>query len=395
MPRRTRADPRAGAGAISRADREARREGRLEAADSLRALATVLVVVIHTSHWPAGARLYDDIDLLSRLAVPAFMILTGVLLGYQYGGQTLRPGQFLRRRFSRSLLPWLCWAPVYATTGWLITTDVGHSWGGLGTFFSYGAGHLWFLLLIPQMYLLFLVWPRRHLWLWAGLALAVQFGLAVYRLYGHMPAPIVEQLTLWHGFQLLPFWVGYFAIGLAAGRSLARRGAPTGLPWAAPVAAALATMLSGWLLFAVTFDGAPHQAFQGGTGGFLLPQEPLFVISVSVLVLLIAPWLQARAPVARLTQLLSDNSLGVYILHPILVFPIASLIYGALLAHGAPFSLVGFTVLTIAALVVATMISVLVSATALAPILGARRQPLRLTPPPSPRQPQVAGRPSG
>jgi surface polysaccharide O-acyltransferase-like enzyme len=354
------------------------RPSRLRAADALRALATVLVIVIHTSHWPPGAPLYNDLDLLSRLAVPAFMMLTGVLLSYQYRGRRPDPRTFLTRRFARSLLPWLAWAPVYALTGWLLTGDVPHSAGGLLTFFSYGAGHLWFLLLIPQMYLLYLVWPRRHLWQWAALAVAVQTGLAVYRLYGPMPIAALSQLTMWHGFQILPFWFGYFAIGLAAGRELVNRGVPR--PRARViVGAALATAVSGVLLIAVTYNGAPHSDFQQGTGGFLLPQEPLLVISVAVLVLFGGPAVLRRSrALTATTNLLSQNSLGIYILHPILIYLIASPIRTALLLPGLPISMAGFLLLTVGGLAAATLVAVLLRATPLAPTLGVRRRRLTL-----------------
>ncbi len=350
------------------------RPRRLSSADALRALATVLVIVIHTSHWPTNAAVFDDLDLLSRLAVPAFMMLTGILLSYQYGGEPVRPGAFLKRRFARSLLPWLFWAPVYCATGWLITENVGHSAGDVGTFFSYGAGHLWFLLLIPQMYLLYLVWPRRRLWLWAVIALAVQTALSVYRLYGPMPVAALEQLTLWHGFQLLPFWVGYFAVGLAAGRELATRGAPHGVHWRVIVTATVATVVSGLLLIAVTYNGAPHGDFQQGTGGFLLPQEPLFVVSVATLVLFAHPALVSRGrQPSAITRWLSENSLGVYILHPIIIYEIARHLTG-LLYVALPLSFIGFLILTVGGLFGATLFAIVLSMTPLAATLGVRRR---------------------
>ncbi len=341
---------------------------------ALRALATVLVLVIHTTHWPPRAVLFDDLDLLSRLAVPAFMLLTGVLLSYQYGGAPLRAGEFLRRRFSRSLVPWLAWAPVYAATGWFITGDTTHSVRGVASFFSYGAGHLWFLLLIPQMYLVYLVWPRRHLWWWAAAAMLLQTVLCVYRLYGPMPIGVVDQFFLWHGFQLLPFWIGYFAVGVAAGRSLVARGEPHRVSWRPVLAVAGIAALSGWALILVSYSSAAHGEFVAGTGGFLLPQEPLFVLSVAVLVWLVGgPVVALGGRLATATRALSDNSLGVYILHPLLIYAIGRRI-GSLLSPGLPLSFLGFLILTTGGLVAATLIAILLSATPLAPTLGARRR---------------------
>ncbi|HEY7926327.1 MAG TPA: acyltransferase [Candidatus Dormibacteraeota bacterium] len=350
------------------------RPARLQSAVALRALATVFVVVIHTTHWPPSASLFDGLDTLSRFAVPAFMLLTGVLLSYQYGGRRLSTSDFLRRRFSRSLVPWLAWAPVYAVFGWFFSTDPQHSVTGVVNFLIYGAGHLWFLLLIPQMYLVYLVWPRRHLWWWAAGALALQTALCVYRLYGPMPIG-VDQLFLWHGFQLLAFWIGYFAVGVAAGRTLLGRGEPSQLHWLPVVGAAAVVAISGWLMIAVSYGGAPHGDFQVGTGAFLLPQEPLFVLAIAVLVWLVGgPLLSVGGPMARGIAVLSDNSLGIYILHPIVVFAIGRQISG-LLNPGLPLSFVGFLVLTLGGLVAATLASLLLRATPLAVSLGVSRRP--------------------
>lgn len=350
------------------------RPARLQSAVVLRALATVFVVVIHTTHWPPQASLFDNLDTLSRFAVPAFMVLTGVLLSYQYGGSRLRTGDFLRRRFSRSLVPWLAWAPVYIVFGWFFTTDPLHSVTGVVNFIIYGAGHLWFLLLIPQMYLVYLVWPRRNLWWWAAAAMALQTALCIYRLYGPMPVGAVGQFFLWHGFQLLPFWIGYFAVGVAAGRSLVGRGEPSRVSRLPLLGAAVVVAVSGWLMIALTYGDAPHGSFQVGTGAFLLPQEPLYVLAIATLV-----WLGGRrlitvgGPATAALTLLSDNSLGIYILHPMLVFAIGRQISG-LLHPGLPLSFVGFLVLTVGGLLTATLASLLLRWTPLAVSLGVSRR---------------------
>ena len=351
----------------------AARPPRLRSAEVLRAVATIFVVAIHTTHWPSSAPLYDVLDTLSRFAVPAFMLLTGVLLSYQYGGERrLAPVDFLRRRFSRSLIPWLAWAPVYAAFGWYFSTEPAHSLQGIGSFISYGGGHLWFLLLIPQMYLVFLGWPRRHLWWWAAAAMALQTALCVYRLYGPMPAGFVDQFFLWHGFQLLPFWIGYFAVGVALGRTLVTRGEPSVVRLAPLAAAVLVTAVAGWSAVAISYAGAAHGAFTQGTGGFLLPQEPVYVLGVAAMAWLVgAPLVAGGRRVAAGIRLLSDNSLGIYILHPILVFAIGRRI-SALLAD-LPISLMGFAILTAGGLLTATLTSMLITRTPLAPTLGARR----------------------
>src|SRR5437879_1015803 len=90
---------------------------RLPGADALRALAAVAVVVIHASHWPlqdhgADDAVYGSITLLARFAVPAFVMLAGLVLGFRYGSERLG-GAFLLRRARRSVVPFLIWAPIF------------------------------------------------------------------------------------------------------------------------------------------------------------------------------------------------------------------------------------------------------------------------------------------
>lgn len=350
---------------------------RLQSAELLRALATVFVVVIHTTHWPGRALLYDDIATLSRFAVPAFMLLTGVLLSYRLGADPLHRGAFLRRRFSRSLIPWLAWAPVQIVFGWFFDVEPAHTVAGVADYVSYGVGHLWFLLLIPQMYLMFVVWPRRNLWLWAAAAMALQTTLCIYRLYGTMPPGLVEDFFLWHGFQLLPFWIGYFAVGVAAGRSLLGRGEPARVNWLAVAVSGAVAVAGGWLLIAVGYDNAPHAGFREGTGGFLLPLEPVFVLGIVA-----AVWLVGRSVlglgggIAWVSRRLSDNSLGVYILHPMLVYAIGRPLLGAL-NSGLAGSLVSFLALTAGGLGAAALTSMALSRTPLAIAVGMRWRPPR------------------
>jgi len=141
-------------------------------------------------------------------------------------------------------------------------------------------------------------------------------------------------------------------------------------------AVAAVAAISGVALIAISYTSAPHGGFATGTGGFLLPQEPLFVVSVAVLLWLTGATLMRHGgALASVTRLLSRYSLGIYILHPIVIYAIASAL-PAILNVPLPLSLVGFVVITVSGLAVAAMLSVLLSATALAPTIGAARRSL-------------------
>ena len=90
-------------------------------------------------------------------------------------------------------------------------------------------------------------------------------------------------------------------------------------------AVAAVAAVSGVALIAINYTSAPHGDFATGTGGFLLPQEPLFVVSVAVLVWLTGATLMRHGgALTTVTRLLSRYSLGIYILHPIVIYAVAS-----------------------------------------------------------------------
>ncbi|MHB8717912.1 MAG: acyltransferase [Candidatus Dormibacteria bacterium] len=371
--------PAVAAGAVPRADSR-----RLISADALRALATVWVIVIHTVHWVNGD-LYIGLDLIARWSVPAFVVLTGVLLSYRYGAGPIDTVAFLRRRFARTLIPFAVWAPVYVVWGWNVSHDPSPQggWASVWVFLYWGAGHLWFLLLIPQLYLLYLVWPRRRLALAASTALAVQVGLAFAHLELTLTGGVPNSLLQQHAFQLVPFWVGYFGAGVLAGRTLAARGEPQHVHRRLLTAAIAAILLGGYLQ--VQHFAGVASDLQSGTGAFVLPQEPLLVLGIAALVLLTArPLLATRRRATAATSFVADNSLGIYIIHPIVVYGIGKWIFDALLAQPLPTSFVGFLVLTAGGLAGSALVARLISATPLAPAVGTPRRPLRGRPRRSP-----------
>lgn len=341
---------------------------RLAGADALRALAAVAVIVIHASYWPLQDRgaddaVYNSITLLARFAVPAFVVLAGLVLGFRYGDQPLGRA-FLLRRTRRSLLPWLIWAPIFCAIDVAWQGGVPASWSGVAAFFSFGAGHLYFLVLVPQLYLVLLLWPRRgRALLWAtAAALAVQLGLGIVRLYAPIPGGLPHALLLDHGFELFPFWIGFFSLGVLSGRWLAgKRGG--GLP-AWPFAGAVA--LTGALLLWDDVTRSANGAFATGTGAFLRPTLLPFALAVCGLALFAAP----RLP--RAVDVLSRHSLGIYIIHPILLTALGRGLRRGLNMH-LPGSILPFLAITAGSLAGALLVSVLLARTPLALTIGEQR----------------------
>jgi peptidoglycan/LPS O-acetylase OafA/YrhL len=351
-----------------------RPKGRLLGSDALRALATVWVVVIHAGAWGPGTG-YADTVLLARFSVPAFTVLTGLLLGYRYSDQPLG-ADFARRRLSRTVVPWLAWIPVYLLLDLFPFRTLSQNGGQIAHFVSQGGGHLWYLLLIPQLYLVFTFWPRRHVLIAAAIAMLVQTGLAVWRLYGPLPQGAGETVVLDYAFITFPFWIGYFAVGVALGRLW--RPIPAALHRAVVWLGPVAIVASGALLILETFSGATWSTFLGGTGAFLDPVLPLFVCSIAAWVLAAGPALMRHVPALSLaTRFVSDHSLGIYIIHPIILYYMGTY-YGQHLQGAWPAS-VGWFLLIMATCVVGSLVaSRAIATTVLAPVIGMTRNPLQL-----------------
>jgi len=350
---------------------------RLAASDALRVVAAVGVVLIHSSAW-GPASTFGGVNSITRFSVPAFMVLTGILLGYQYSGRDLGL-QFMRRRAARTLIPWLAWVPVFLVfdllTGTLRATPAAVSYQ-----FGTGFGHLWYLLLIPQMYVAFAFWPRRWSWSLAIGAMALQTALCVVRITVAFPNGWQEQLLLTYGFLLFPFWLGYFAVGVAVGRTLlARSMSQSGGATLRSViigASAVAVGASGYLLLNLRYTGARWAGDLQGTEAFLNPVLPLLVFSIAVWVFAAAPMLMRGSPaLARSLRFLGDLSLGIYIVHPIFLWLFGRMLVTKIAVGGATSILAYFT-LVLAVLVVTVVVVRLLVATPLAATVGSARQRL-------------------
>ncbi|GAC1336849.1 MAG: acyltransferase [Candidatus Dormibacteria bacterium] len=358
---------------------DAARSPRLVGADLLRAVATIGVIAIHASHWPfadsgAAKAVWTHVDEIGRFAVPAFLMLTGVVLTYAGGARRPGPG-WMRRRLSRSLIPWFAWMPVYALTGWFFTNDITHTLGGLANWVVGGGGHLYYLIIVPQFYVLWLYWPRARRWVWplaAGL-LSVQLLLDCYRLFEPFPGGPVEHFLLWSGYLTFPFWLGYFALGVGLGHVLREGGEDH--PRLA-LAALVTVPFAAWLLVLGERIPTPHPDFATGSGAFLLPLLPPLVVSVVLACLFGGSRLLGRRPwLARPVQLVATYSLGIYILHPLLLYAPGRLLFTRL-EQPLPDAILPYLALVFTTLLLTLAVVRLLVTTPLARTLGSGRQPL-------------------
>jgi surface polysaccharide O-acyltransferase-like enzyme len=349
----------------------------LSGADWARALGVIGVILIHEEYYPNqtsgfAAQLFPAIDMLARFSVPLFIILTAIMLGYRQGAYS-SVGQFLQRRLSRSVMPWLVWAPIYFLWDITIQPVIVQQCGQFTfahcaeQFFLYGGGHLYFLLIVPQLYLLSLIWPlgRRGRLIAAVTCMAIQTGLHFFRLYGVNDSAIGNELIWWHGPQFFYYWIGYFAVGVLIGGEIKRGIKLPGNAWLW----LLGCFVSAALVIGFTFSAAPNfNPFLTGVGAFGHPFMPLWAFSTLGLF-----WIWGRNRHSKIIDEVSTYSLGIYILHP-LFLPYTT---NALLPMALPWSLLGSAVQVALLLALAYVLCRLIAATPLASIIGNQPTPLK------------------
>lgn len=352
--------------------------------DVVRVVALLLVIAIHCDHWPyqgsgLDQRVWATLDLLFRPSVPLFVILSGFLL--TYGEQHALPvTQFLRRRLGRSLIPWVVWMPAYTLIGLFLTKEITPaSWAGVAAWWALGGGHLWYLLLIPQLYILFQFWPTssRGLLLGAVVAVAVQLALTGYRLFGSETEP-VNSFMLAHGYQVAPLWLGYFGIGLAVGRWWQTEHLDTWNSWGVTGIFALAMVVGAVLLVLADGSGTPNAQFVQGTGAFLLPS--LIPVTVAAFV----AWglagerlLAGRPMLTQAVGAVSRYSLGIYIVHEALTYVSGPLQYLGIARASLAVSALLFVLQVAVTFALAYVVTRAIAATRLAITIGLPPEPPR------------------
>ena len=341
---------------------------RLHHADALRASAVLGVIVIHAANWQrpltwSGRSLFPAVELLARASVPIFMLLSGLLLARRDAPVTW---PWLRRRLRRSLTPWAFWVVVFIVFGIAVSRAVAPSPTGVWSWVLGGSGHLYYLLLAPQLFLLAAVWrprSRRATWCAVLVALILQLSIDVWRLNLPLPGGWPGALIRDHAFQLLPGWLGFAAIGYAMGQ---RR--EHGLPPAWLLAALF--IASGWALLHWGVIGSPRPQLENGYGAYLTPLLLPFTLSLALVVVRASHAVTRWAPLRRLIAVTARHSLGIYVVHPIFIFLVGRWAEPLLGSHSDWGSVASLTAMVLGAYAGGLAATLLIGATPLAWCVG-------------------------
>lgn len=192
---------------------------RLIHADVLRLFAIAVVVVLHVSAralvkappfgpvWWSG-NLFDS---LSRWSVPVFVMISGVLMLATRKPESV--GDFLRRRFSKILIPLFFWSGIYFAFRALILHEQLTPWILLHDLVSGPAFyHLWFMYVILGLYL---ITPLLRVLLQAAKPEDLRYFLILWVLFGSLFPLSAHLLKLPIGItvEMVTGYVGYFLLG--------------------------------------------------------------------------------------------------------------------------------------------------------------------------------------
>jgi poly(3-hydroxybutyrate) depolymerase/peptidoglycan/LPS O-acetylase OafA/YrhL len=308
--------------------------------DMIRLIIMVFVVSVHTLSFAGGGVTMSvgAVTTIFHTSRELFLLLTALVLTYNYGHRPIKVGRFWRRRFWLVLPAYITWSAIYYAAD-------GHTRGAFPMGFLHdleNAGaryHLYFLLVSMQIYLLFPVirWvlkktERYHAWLF-GAALVYQAWLTVGLHYkvGRSGNGLLAQFLNGAGTgNWIDTYVLYVVAGALAGwhfealcaftRRHLRNGWRVALVAAAGVAAGIGVYLIETEVFGATPNNAsavfqPVVIFEALAFGWALLGAGLL-------------WGDRGAPGRKFAAAGSASSFGIYLAHP-LVLQVLLLVVGS------------------------------------------------------------------
>jgi peptidoglycan/LPS O-acetylase OafA/YrhL len=278
------------------------------------------VVAVHgvrlslQSAFPAAGGLLQMVLQFGRLS---FMFMTGFVLTYQYGAANPPWINFFKRRYKSVLFPYLVWLLVFVAldTG---LTPVSRLLDAYLSALPNGSGHLYYLLITMQLYVLtpVMLWlarrTERHPWWVFGAAVLWQLGGWSYAMYVDPSTPIAYTLYVWS-------YAGFIVVGSLTGYHWPRIRAWLDARRPVPVYVYGAAFLVMAGVYWITYDtggvGAATNVFQ--------PTSVVYGLAVLLLLTGLGVWyerIRAQRPgLTHVIFLFSEYSFAIYLVHPLFV----------------------------------------------------------------------------
>lgn len=282
----------------------------------LRLIATVAVVAIHTTSQDMTLSLVGYYgNQLARFSVPMFLILSGFLLFQNDLNDGFLPRvEFYRKRFRRILLPYIIWTIFYSLVlhfyfngqqnSQMILPDIVRH-----LFLGNGFTHLYFVVIIIQLYLLY-PYIRRGFQAHPGSFLLGSLLLSfTCQLLLYLNAIKALHLSVYYGQLYLiafPVWIFYFLLGMYLAlhdQNLELSGRFSWFSWTA------------W--WAVSFAVLLWDSYK--TASFALSIKPTVIIYATVSFFFMRAVLNSfPIKVGAFINWFSEQSFLIYLLHPLM-----------------------------------------------------------------------------
>lgn len=304
--------------------------------DNLRGICMLGVVAIHIGSLaltPNNFWLYAVLEVLSRYSVPTFFFISGYGLFCQID-KPVSYLEFMKKRLSSVGVPYLSWSLLYMLYFWLILPPGYVSWQPLHVaftlFFGLGCYHLYFMVILLWFYASFPLW--RNLLcavksrVWPGLAALFIFQLAFNYWTTHPGIdvsawPVVAKNFFSYRLNYLP--LHYLLIFISGG-----------------LVAVYLKQFTAWIsshfklitiiyIAAVAYDlGSAYHAFYykgyslldlANTYHQLSPQGLVYTLASIVFFCAVLQRMCQSTLQYKALKTFSDNSLIVYLIHPLLL----------------------------------------------------------------------------
>ena len=294
---------------------------RIDEIDFARVIAMISVITIHvTSNFInyksnisfLGMNIAFILNQLSRFAVPLFILLSGISCGLKkpYAGTR----RFLRGRLIKIGIPYLIWSIMYSLYNSHIDLS---AWSF--TFFlkslllGQAAPHLYFIVIIMQLYVLFPVlkkWVENSPYKSLLVSFIISYGIQKLYYFLKFDFNLIPQSIHPYLWVLLPTWLFYFVMGLILTddrliyiRRIASQNALTML---------LITLLFAWI----------YTIESNVTGSLDSIKAPLNIYAPLIFVSSFSAWKYiGRFRIVRLlTRFLAKHSLTIYFEHVFVLY---------------------------------------------------------------------------
>ncbi|MHB1126048.1 MAG: acyltransferase [Bacillota bacterium] len=316
--------------------------------DYLRVFALIAIVLLHawgfflqTPLTSTLGSIFQELSInLLRFGRMVFMFVTGLVLFYGYNGRQVKPLLFLSRRLRTLVIPYAIWTAVY-----LLIKYWSHmvSWSSFTGFIivwlqnmlnGNGFYHLYYIIVAIQFYLLFtLIYgirtsrPR----LWASILLGIGFVLYVfyYYLLEIRGAAVISYFTgtslagfaqwlLHYKDRLLISYLPYYLLGALAGLNI-----ESWQRWIERHFRIILIGLTAGLGLVVGEYFYFHRYLGQSWASTISVFKPsIYIYSLAVITsgAGLAFYLERQGKLRRLITPLAANSLGIFLIHPAVLF---------------------------------------------------------------------------